>query len=375
MSSATSVNGSTAETMAEVSLPLNRITSDYIEILFLALMIVVGIPINLHVLRKLLHLFIQSNRPSTMRVIKRGMLMMKLNLNISNLFILCTYCPVKIAWLLSYQWRAGDLLCKVTHFVWVVAFTSASNIVACIALDRAVAVRGLLAMRSATSSRRTSVILDRKSLWRVRILLTLAWFSAILWSVPQLALWGVIELPESGSTWVQCTSVWRKASVCRIVGCSYWEPPLPIAVYLIYHLAAIFWAPFVLVVVSYVYVAVRLFSYSCSPISTTTLLRPERHRSYSQSAIVMIPNLMHFEQPVQMSLPAWRSQMRSKVFRTAAIIVSVHSCCWLPYSIMSLIGAIGSQLDETAVDHIEFAKWLIIVDTVINPFIYGFQSE
>lgn len=63
MASAAIANDTMAKSSAELAVPLNRTTSDYIEIFFLTVTIAIGIPINVHVFFKMLRLFVQSNRP------------------------------------------------------------------------------------------------------------------------------------------------------------------------------------------------------------------------------------------------------------------------------------------------------------------------
>ncbi len=41
-----------------------------------------------------------------------------------------------MGWFISYEWLAGEALCKLTLFCWMMIMNSSSNIVAVIAIER-----------------------------------------------------------------------------------------------------------------------------------------------------------------------------------------------------------------------------------------------
>lgn len=81
-----------------------------------------------------------------------GFLLLKINLNISDLLILTILAVGKLCWLATYAWYGGDLLCKLFNFMSMFALYISSNIVVCIALDRLRNVLGASKIRRGKST-------------------------------------------------------------------------------------------------------------------------------------------------------------------------------------------------------------------------------
>ena len=77
---------------------------------------------------------------------RQASLLFRLHLTICNVLMLVTYCPPLISWMINFEWHAGELACKVVHFVWSLEFCLISNTVASIAFDRAVCVAYLTSL-------------------------------------------------------------------------------------------------------------------------------------------------------------------------------------------------------------------------------------
>ncbi len=73
-------------------------------------------------------------------------------------------------------------------------------------------------------------------------------------------------------------------------------------------------------------------------------------------------------------IPAWRRQMRSRIFRTAAAVVLCYLICWLPYNVVTLAAELYRDLGAQFADA-EFLKWFILVNAVTNPLLYGWQAD
>lgn len=73
-------------------------------------------------------------------------------------------------------------------------------------------------------------------------------------------------------------------------------------------------------------------------------------------------------------VPAWRLQMRTKMFKTAATIVLCYCFCWLPYSAISVASFFDIVLAQYLSDTVSWLKGLILFNVVLNPFLYGFQD-
>ncbi|MFH4982382.1 hypothetical protein AB6A40_009091 [Gnathostoma spinigerum] len=132
-----------------------------------------------------------------------GFLLLKININISDLLILTILAVGKLCWLATYEWVGGDVLCKLFNFLSMFTLYISSNIVVCIALDRLRTVLGASRVRSGTSN-------------VVRFMIVLSWLLAFIWSLPQLYVWRTIDVfPQHPGGWVQCSDIW---SILRFEG-------------------------------------------------------------------------------------------------------------------------------------------------------------
>uniref|UniRef100_A0A914YWN8 G-protein coupled receptors family 1 profile domain-containing protein n=1 Tax=Panagrolaimus superbus TaxID=310955 RepID=A0A914YWN8_9BILA len=121
----------TAEIIDDSEIP-TPLFSDYVEMTYLGLVLLIGVPINIHILFKLLKQKAKTARYS----VKRGFLILKIHLNISDTLILFINAGGKLGWLITYEWKAGEEMCRIFKFVSIGTLYLSSNIVVCIALDR-----------------------------------------------------------------------------------------------------------------------------------------------------------------------------------------------------------------------------------------------
>lgn len=72
------------------------------------------------------------------------------------------------------------------------------------------------------------------------------------------------------------------------------------------------------------------------------------------------------------TLPIWRRQLRSRVFLISLTVIAAHIALWLPYNIISTSRFISFEFFTWASEHGgRFLEDLIIVNSLINPIIYG----
>lgn len=93
----------------------------------------------------------------------------------------------------------------------------------------------------------------------------MAWILAILWSLPQLYVWRTINVSEE---WVQCSDIWLIYAHEKPQN-STLEDPFPYnnftqQFYNVTHLILVFYGPLLMLLVSYVIIAVKLMQYSIS---------------------------------------------------------------------------------------------------------------
>ena len=71
-------------------------------------------------------------------------------------------------------------------------------------------------------------------------------------------------------------------------------------------------------------------------------------------------------------MPAWRRQLRSRVFRTTLLVVLVHVICWLPYNIFTVL-LLASEQDEWLSEKANICKALQVRRELYNSRIERFH--
>ncbi|CAJ0925416.1 unnamed protein product, partial [Mesorhabditis belari] len=420
----------------EMEIP-SALTADYIEMIYLCFVIIVGTPSNCFILRRLCQDLKRTPKDS----VKAGFLILKINLNISDLLLLCILAFGKLLWLLMYQWPWGSALCKLYNFGSMVSLYISSNIVVCIALDRLRNVLGASKLRRGKGANGSVV----------HLLLIGSWFLAILWSIPQLIVWDVQEVVPGFS---QCTDIWmiKKHLIhfgrAKESDYGFLYSTVMSSAYDISHLFFVFWGPLIVLIKCYVIIAIRLVKYSRrAPGQPSPMIRPDMtsgpsgveqsislHQFETASTTVSIdrhstprisgirrsfdryservpspglrsssrlgsalPFTKYFHRnghsmdnifskddgtpPKKMSrvsdtlsgkVPAWRRQLRSKVFRTTLLVVIAHFLFWFPYNFLAIMNYINENLYHELSENANIFKDMQLLITLINPFLYGF---
>ncbi len=75
------------------------------------------------------------------------------------------------------------------------------------------------------------------------------------------------------------------------------------------------------------------------------------------------------------SVPQWRRQLRSRMFRTTALVVLAHMTLWMPYNVIAVLRHVDEQLSERLNEQFDYMRNLIVVNAVLNPFLYGITGE
>ncbi len=132
--------------------PPEHLLTDYVEIGYIAIITLIGTPLNIIVFYQQLVEYSSLVRANKFDL-NTAFVLEKLHLNFANLMILLLYCPAQMGWLINYRWVAGDFVCKSIQFVSMLSFIMSSNIVAVIGLDR---LRNVLKMEAMWSGHQTS---------------------------------------------------------------------------------------------------------------------------------------------------------------------------------------------------------------------------
>lgn len=128
--------------------PPEPLLSDYIEMCYLLVVILIGLPLNIHVFFGLLHqmrktpknsvkvsLFAkQSQLNNITDCFQRSFILLKINLNISDLLLILIQANGKLLWLWTYEWKGGDLVCRVFNFLTMFTLYLSSNIIGLLVL-------------------------------------------------------------------------------------------------------------------------------------------------------------------------------------------------------------------------------------------------
>ncbi|GMS93746.1 hypothetical protein PENTCL1PPCAC_15921, partial [Pristionchus entomophagus] len=229
---------------SKLDLPPERLPSDSIQLLFLMIVIAVGVPSNLIILRRLLILHKTTRKGSS----KAAFVVLKIHLTLTDLMLLLFYAAPQLLWNITYEWMLGDFLCKAYNYVSMASFYLSSNITVCIALDRFRTVFAALRIRKGTRTRRS-----------VLHLILPAWILAFVLASPQLVVFKTADV-LANDTWMQCSDVWNINSIQRDqTGLPGWFlTPFARLTYEMAHLLLVFWVPLILLLCSYGTIAFRL---------------------------------------------------------------------------------------------------------------------
>ncbi|KAI1707956.1 7 transmembrane receptor (rhodopsin family) domain-containing protein [Ditylenchus destructor] len=238
---------SSASSSSSEDAPPEHLFSDYVEMAYLGVVILVGCCINLHILFKLIQEKKKNSNNKTM-----------INLNISDLLILTVHAFGKLIWLAEYEWRFGEALCRSFNFLSMFTLYLSSNIVVCIALDR---------LRTVLRAKRITLLRKKRHL--IRVFLVAAWMLAFIWSLPQLYFWKTYNVfPNYPGGWIQCTDIWSieryerflhsNRSMTQSVLLSDFIQNL----YDLTHLFFVFYGPLIVLIICYLFISVRLMHFA-----------------------------------------------------------------------------------------------------------------
>ncbi|CAP32453.2 Protein CBR-GNRR-8 [Caenorhabditis briggsae] len=322
--------------------PPEPILGDYVEMFTLVLNFIVGAPLNLAAYTQL------SERPTSTRLD-----LLKRSLNYSDLLVLFIYVPSRACWLLTYDWRGGDALCKIVKMFHTFAF--------------------------------------------------------------QLFVWkAYLALPEYN--WSQCLQIWEiarmenfgKPQVVSHFDAEFW--------YSILHISLVFWIPCIIIMLSYIIViswvwinsrpSIRhtssfSFHTGCDTVDTVLTRASEwnplktfsRHvkepekplptprivvSDETEVPLTQRPSISPSEASAVMRTGVHTSTSynanlnRSRALRVSFLLVLAYIICWLPYNLISLIQLLHRDFFESYLKHVHFCQQLIIFNSVVNPYLYGF---
>ncbi len=242
--------------------------------------------------------------------------------------------------------------------------------------------------------------------------------------------------------WDQCVTIWEKWNFQLFLNnqtnfsdiSSYPTEKI----YLAFHLLAVFWLPFLLIIFAYVIIIAKLCKFSLSSVSPPgrVLVASDRHATNvglaAEEQTIILPmdtapdpqdqNYVTNSRPVadrprivqseraqcdyeERELagsggdrpiiianeelveaeclvqrvpirppPKWRTQMRTKMSRTASLIVVCYMLCWFPYNFFSLLEYFDPIALQAVKIKVYFLERAMLFNVIVNPFLYGFGT-
>ncbi|XP_040074861.2 gonadotropin-releasing hormone II receptor [Ixodes scapularis] len=265
---------------------------------------------------------------------KSRLKVMIMHLAIADLIVTFVMIPLEVGWRLTVQWTAGNVMCKVMQVLRAFGPYLSSMVLVCISLDRYFAVLHPLKVNDAQR--------------RGRIMLSWAWITSFLCSVPQAIIFHVMEHPQFPE-FEQCVTF---ASFP-----SSWHERL----YNLFCLLALYGLPLAAIIVCYS----RIFW--------------EIHRqSRDPQVVLLLDDLSKQRRQFQGRMRLRRSDMRhmqrarNRTLRLTIIIVLAFFWCWTPYVTMVL----WYQFDPDGAEHVngylQSSLFMFAVsNSCVNPLVYG----
>ncbi|VDN17805.1 unnamed protein product [Gongylonema pulchrum] len=249
------------------------IATDYMEIVILSIVLIVGLPLNGFVLYRLFkQYFVESGTNRYKRYDARlRFLMLKMHLTLIDLAFIVLYCPSKLIWKIKCREFLFIIFPSKSYCCRMFVHHSMSFAIVCIAIDRVKTVFDMMEMkkrgRLASSSHRLGCT-KACCLFKMIILTYLA---AAVFSTPQWFVWTTADL----NSWAQCTTIWHKIRAQHFLSGSNEVEYTFIGeqIYTIVHLITMFWGPIVVLIISYTCIAIITIFYTArQPFSSSTSL-------------------------------------------------------------------------------------------------------
>lgn len=309
---------------------------------------------------------------------------LKLQLNVADLMVLVFYAFSKVVWTMTYDWRGGETLCKLVRFLNVMSFHMCSNSVVCIGLER------MIALLRPFPSTQPCV---HPWISREYIMLLASFISAILLSLPQFWVWTVAEVSPD---FAQCVTVWfviiqQHSEAATVSPLS--EEELTLAdFYNIAHLIFIFWLPLAIITVCYIVIvvhvvlhlnestvkearggSVRSQAVEVAEEPSTEVVTYRRRRASRMPSLFLSPTR---RQMLVLRLLALRGRLKCgrltrALCRQTLIVLTAYIVCWLPYNAFTLWAYFSPDHHNQYRTTVRFLQELIVVNSVINPFLYA----
>ncbi|KAK5973343.1 Gonadotropin-releasing hormone II receptor [Trichostrongylus colubriformis] len=337
-------------TNATEAVAMRHETSDYLQMALFLLFMIVGLPVNISTLFYMLRRYWHA---------ESFLLLLHINLNISDILVLGLYVPGLVGWLITLEWRGGGILCKMMRFADAFVLAFSSNVMVCIALYRLYALRYPLWISTVGHS-------------RVPRMLLLAWSVAAITMLPQLYVWREVDFGSLR----QCVTIWTEKINLGSNRTQMTDNDFVLMkLYGIQNACITFYIPLVILVICYVLIlkdiyktlnasesemASAWYTTDVSKQSTQTkkLLKKER-----DSGVSVTTRTVRGQDKLS------RAKVRS--LRITLLLILVYVITWLPNNLLSWWMVISFDSYRDHQDATFPLAFLVVLNSVINPFIYG----
>ncbi|KAJ6221202.1 hypothetical protein RDWZM_007014 [Blomia tropicalis] len=276
-----------------------------------------------------------------------------LNLTIADLIVTYIMIPMEIGWRITNQWLAGDFMCRIMQAFRAFGPYLSSMVLVCISLDRYFAVIHPLKVNDA----------HRRS----KIMLTFAWLTSIVCSVPQTIVFHTASHPLYPD-FVQCVSY---------NSLTEWQEIF----YSTFGIAALYLIPLVIIICCYTRILWEIYrrskastedeksSRSLIPRNDCSEIR-RNNSSCSTSINSTSKNQSKFH--LRRSDIAQIEKARIRTLRMTIIIVIAFIFSWTPYaSIVLLFHFYKTKVDTMHKDLKDALFMFAVSNSCVNPLVYG----
>ncbi|OQR67346.1 gonadotropin-releasing hormone II receptor-like [Tropilaelaps mercedesae] len=256
----------------------------------------------------------------------------------------------QIFWRLMVQWKAGGTMCKVFQVVRAFGPYLSSTIIICISLDRYFAVLHPLKVHDAQR--------------RGKIMIALAWFVSLTWSLPQAVVYEVEGHPYI-KDFYQCVTFnfFTNAPQQREADLGYlWQ------VYVLFGLLLQYGIPLIIIIWCYCKILLEICHRSTDGELTTGTGRPANLR-------------VQYRQVVRLRRSAPSNvecitRTRNRTLRLTVVIVLTFFWCWTPYVTMVVWYQIDTEGATNLNEYLQNALFMFAVsNSCVNPLLYGSYAK
>ncbi|XP_055344420.1 gonadotropin-releasing hormone receptor-like [Paramacrobiotus metropolitanus] len=266
-----------------------------------------------------------------------------LHLGIADILV-AGFCVLADAgWKITYQWLAGDFMCRAVKYMQMFSLYASTNIIVVISLDRCFAIVNPMPR------------IDQHLL--VKRMTMAAWIVAGLCSIPQVFVFGVMKAPFETDTgeFYQCvthgayTAKWQETT------------------YVVFTFCVIFALPLLIIIISYVLIFGILHKESHKRSTDIDGPYSEGHQK------VIIARTQSDTSGVSRLREHTMKKAKTKTLWISVLVISAFVICWAPYHLamilfLSMEKHIDNVDDYKMFQHIFFFG---MSNSVANPFIYG----